>query len=716
MSHEHNIQDGDMHFLINPTTREITNQSGKSVLIQYDHNSERYTFEMPRYIEGHDMSACVQVQVHYVNTSSGTSASTRTSNVGIYNITDLTIDPDNPEKVIGSWLITQNATSLSGTIQFQIRFVCNGLTGSIDDLFIWHTKIFSSLYVDEGINNSDEIVEMQPDILDQWYERLFEAEDSIKNNIEQYKAESYTEFESLVMAKAAETIASIPEDYTELNTEVKHIKEKIPTDENGEIIHSASRESVENLEQQVWEARVLGRMKPEFVSTLDECVDTTKIYVLPDGFIYAYRLVMVESPNYTNMVGISKDGFLTGYRMKAMSEEPVAVTGSDASTAFVSNIFLCKKGDVLRIEGVGRSENTSASAPMFMVVPVDSEGVVVTNHGFCLAQPACENNLFSAWKQAWDMVEIEDDGTLKWTFAVVNDGGNNADHLLSTPTTAVRLAGVALNGFENIIVTVNEDITYVMDEEYRWLNTGIIYNNDACEERVSILENKVTNIEEKLSYISPNYNIFDYAYIKKGELIANELTNITGTQHGHYTGVKMNGNVRKIMCKARFVPGASVVLISTKLGNTIVSNIVRGSLHLNFNIYGCGVGIFDEGTTVCRTLGNCPSTSVEGEEVSFGYMIDGNTLTVYLPNGTTQSFTDDAISEVNGEYAIWEHFTNTNEHDFICCKITKLWCESDNGDVLDDDLKRLDGAIGIAPTGQVYTQFRTGQQTNRNFE
>ena len=31
-----------------------------------------------------------------------------------------------------------------------------------------------------------------------------------------------------------------------------------------------------------------GQLKPQFASTVDECTDTTKLYVLPDGFIYAY--------------------------------------------------------------------------------------------------------------------------------------------------------------------------------------------------------------------------------------------------------------------------------------------------------------------------------------------------------------------------------------------------------------------------------------------
>lgn len=48
MGHTHNVYDTDTHFSINPVTRMIKNESSKKVtLIQHDHNSERFTFELP---------------------------------------------------------------------------------------------------------------------------------------------------------------------------------------------------------------------------------------------------------------------------------------------------------------------------------------------------------------------------------------------------------------------------------------------------------------------------------------------------------------------------------------------------------------------------------------------------------------------------------------------------------------------------------------------
>ena len=69
MSHNSIIIDTDSRFSIDAVTREIKNLSTtvKNKVIQYDHNSERIGFSMPRYIEGHDMTKCNRVEIHYKN-------------------------------------------------------------------------------------------------------------------------------------------------------------------------------------------------------------------------------------------------------------------------------------------------------------------------------------------------------------------------------------------------------------------------------------------------------------------------------------------------------------------------------------------------------------------------------------------------------------------------------------------------------------------------
>ena len=116
MVHLHDVYDTDRQFSIDIVSRTIKNNStSKTTLMQYDHNSERFSFEMPRYIEGHDMLECDGVEVHYVNGANG----------GIYKVQDLQVHQDDETKVVCSWLISQNATKIVGTLDFLLRFYCN---------------------------------------------------------------------------------------------------------------------------------------------------------------------------------------------------------------------------------------------------------------------------------------------------------------------------------------------------------------------------------------------------------------------------------------------------------------------------------------------------------------------------------------------------------------------------------------------------------------
>lgn len=167
MEHKHGVFDSDTRFTINSTTRQIkADPKHKTTLMQNDHNSERFTFELPRMIEGHDMSICNQVEVHYLNSSN---ADKKDFRKGLYTVDDLQVSPDDPEKVVCSWLISQNATQLVGKLSFRLRFKC--VEGNVIT-YAWHTAINADISVSDGIN-ADETFEMDyVDIIEQWKEAI----------------------------------------------------------------------------------------------------------------------------------------------------------------------------------------------------------------------------------------------------------------------------------------------------------------------------------------------------------------------------------------------------------------------------------------------------------------------------------------------------------------------------------------------------------------
>lgn len=172
MAHKHQVYDTDLHFTIDKITRRISSTSGKVILMQNDHNSERFTFQLDRFVEGHDMMLCNRVEVHYINIDS---ANKRNKTEDVYEVLDLQLSPDDENVVILSWLISQNATMYAGTLSFLVRFACiaDDEEKTID--YQWFTDIYTLISIAKGIYNSDVLTdEGDPDILAQWKQEIMD--------------------------------------------------------------------------------------------------------------------------------------------------------------------------------------------------------------------------------------------------------------------------------------------------------------------------------------------------------------------------------------------------------------------------------------------------------------------------------------------------------------------------------------------------------------
>lgn len=158
MSHTDKIKDADALFLVDPITRQIKNVSStKTTLMQYDHNSERFGFSLPRFIEGHDMMESTRAEVIYLNVDTP----------GVYIMTDLAIDEEDENTVTCSWLISQNATLKAGALQFLLRFSCIAEDDSGAIEYAWHTGIFKGINVSAGMDGAATMIEIFPDALEQ---------------------------------------------------------------------------------------------------------------------------------------------------------------------------------------------------------------------------------------------------------------------------------------------------------------------------------------------------------------------------------------------------------------------------------------------------------------------------------------------------------------------------------------------------------------------
>lgn len=204
MAHIHEVKDAETHFIINATTREISNADELPALVQNDHNSEVFSFVVDRFVDGHDMATCNKTRVHYINIDS----STKEQHADVYEVKDLHIDENDETKVVCTWLISRYATQHAGSLNFVLQYACEN-DGIFD--YAWNTAIFRGITVKNGINNAEQIIADYSDILEQWKQEL---ESSIKKNS---VASFERKFEDIIPVEYDEpVIATITEsDYTD---------------------------------------------------------------------------------------------------------------------------------------------------------------------------------------------------------------------------------------------------------------------------------------------------------------------------------------------------------------------------------------------------------------------------------------------------------------------------------------------------------------------
>ena len=265
MAHNHDVYDTGKQFEINGLSRFIRETSTtKLVLVQGDHKSEVITFMMPRYIDGHDMLLCNKIRVHYINIDT----KTNDKSADIYEVTDLTLCEECEEETLTfTWTIEAPATKYFGNLSFLIKFEC---TEGENILYQWNTAKYVGTNVLAGMDNSEEFVDKYSNVLEEWYNELTRGADSIEElnqqaiaeielakedakediqgkanstmaAMEQFSTNTYNSFIERTTKKSDEVFESLPEEYGELQEEVKVVDNnfnRIATDvvERQEII------------------------------------------------------------------------------------------------------------------------------------------------------------------------------------------------------------------------------------------------------------------------------------------------------------------------------------------------------------------------------------------------------------------------------------------------------------------------------------------------
>lgn len=221
-----------------------------------------------------------------------------------------------------------------------------------------------------------------------------------------------------------------------------------------------------------------GQLKPEFANSIDDCADESKLYVLPDGYIYAYIATVTEGekvPDFTNVMKSDGAYVKAGYRYSHSSAMFKACTTDDAIVIPISN-----GSHTIRVRGAGSGGSYTAS---FYYGDNNQTFGFVTNDG----------NITRT---------VESNGDITITC-----------NISSAITHCVFHVEAGVDP-DTLIVTVDQEITYTTtpgSTVYQWASTGHAFvpadyegRIVANEQNISTLQTETKNLADRLDGLSIN--------------------------------------------------------------------------------------------------------------------------------------------------------------------------------------------------------------------
>lgn len=231
-------------------------------------------------------------------------------------------------------------------------------------------------------------------------------------------------------------------------------------------------------------------------ASVEGMTDTTKIYYLTTtGELYAYAPTQVVVGGYTNLA----DPTAEGWQSPARINESGAITTGSATGSFVTPIYPAKAGQKIYIKGVKELDN---SMRRFRVATYDASGSILYPTAYKLIGGGDLSHV-------GPVVTVSDDGVYCWEIGQLKTG---AMHDTASRIAGVRVTGGAIDGEDNVIITLDEPIVEpTIETVYKWAGTGHFISSEeaitALESRVNMLEDEVEELTVTVDRLKTNSSI-----------------------------------------------------------------------------------------------------------------------------------------------------------------------------------------------------------------
>lgn len=272
---------------------------------------------------------------------------------------------------------------------------------------------------------------------------------------------------------------------------------------------------VELTEEQLTEITdaVIESQKIEIVNSIDEMTDTTKRYVLPDGYIYEYKLVETVGGNYTNLVptatttqgGTEIYNELGYYNGKYVSSSNSYGTDANCvATGHIASTLSDTYAPTIYVKGIILDNSVNSHCRMYFNKP---DGTTF------------ELNILNS--SVYYTITTLDEKYYKLSPILDNGKPMIKDNAMEGGNITFRISGVGTG--ENLIITIDEPIEDSTILSYEWVNTGLTFTPTDYGDKITALENRTATIEEKIEELVLDANGTPLYIGNEAERVANEV-------------------------------------------------------------------------------------------------------------------------------------------------------------------------------------------------
>lgn len=322
--------------------------------------------------------------------------------------------------------------------------------------------------------------------------------------------------------------------------------------------HNDIREQISQLSSEIADLKAeTMQQTPLFVNDISECTDTSKLYVLPDGYIYAYTTTEVEAPAaYVNKLKVSE--CVLNERLSSSG----GTSTSNGTGYFVTNyipITASDNGKLLRYRGTTLM-NTNAAFVMY-----DSSKAL----------------LGTASYTGGSHMGTDENGDSYITLGYGYSSSGVIDYD-ETKMAYIRLCfAIPSDGIDSVIITINEPIIESEGtvKECRWSNTGHAFIPANYEDRIIKLE-KLVYSGSVVHGVVDNDNIITLTGILDGGTYTLKYENADGTTMEIGT-IVIEGNNDNEDNEVTPTPTPNINLLTTALTPNDITTVFDGKGYKN---------------------------------------------------------------------------------------------------------------------------------------